>query len=150
VSIIYRDFVWTITGFDWKRYRGKRAVFISLACLFFISFILVPSLDARYDWFNYTTFAYSFVAGIPVAWILHRILVWFVSKSGLSSVVLNSHSKQPITMTRFLSWLIVGIPAGSLFGYFVYIASSYYILSIILGVMCVGIITWLFSRADWM
>ena len=149
VSIFYRDLIWSTTGLDWKRYKGKRAVLISLAFLFILSLIVIPIIANRYDWFNYSTFAYSFIVGIPFAWLIHRVIKRFAENSKLVSSVPVHLPKQIVTTKRFLFFLVAGLPIGALFAYVVYIFFSQSIISVILGIVCTSVTTYLLSKATW-
>ena len=140
VSMVQRDIVVSYSF----RYRGIRAVILSLCCLV-LSIIYVRSYLASYAWFNYVPFAWSFSVGLPAAWLLHK-----VSGQGAEQSHLLEHlSPHAISPRRFFFWGIAGFPAGALIAIFIYLMSGALALSIVCGLLFAGGITWLLARTHW-
>jgi len=83
VSIFYREFTWALLmpPIDATRYRGKRALWLSISMLFLTSFVIIPTLNDRYEWFSFEMLAYGFLLGLPIALVFHRILSDIDSKN---------------------------------------------------------------------
>ena len=118
VSIIYRDFVYTLNFMQWYRYYGVRAVLLASAFLLVMLFallVVVAGDDFKGGFNMVIMLVYGFMIGLPIVWLVRRLLINLVDLDQnelIVSTIPQNLAPRSVTLKRFLFWFIAGFPLG--------------------------------------